>query len=211
MTGSEQKAIDYLLRHTYGYNKTADTISYSQFLRGIRRRKDGVWIDKGCGIKSSRTLAKALDGLHEKRFIDIRKSFGKTNHYGLKIEVFPFNQVQKVKNTSLENVVAGTLESKDTIEDITIENIQHLVWIKEYGESISMLIRVYGARQVEDAIKITKRTHNVKTPIAFITHLCKTSARWEENPLAIEEQRYRRTLEEGNKYIEEATRDDKSN
>lgn len=128
LTGSEQRTLDYLLRHTWGYNKTSDHISYSQFLKGIQK-KDGIWIDRGCGIKSSKTLAKALKGLLNKGFVKVVKIAGRTNFYRLKIVeniVESKDPLYKVKNPSLESKVVGSLESKDTIDDITIKDITTL-------------------------------------------------------------------------------------
>ena len=72
LTGSEQKSLDYILRHTWGYDKVSDRISYDQFLNGIIK-KNGDWLDKGCGIKSSATLSNALKGLTYKGFIKTTK------------------------------------------------------------------------------------------------------------------------------------------
>src|SRR3990167_1890216 len=68
LTPSEQKVLDYILRHTWGFKKTSDHITYDQFLYGIKS-KDGNWEDGGCGI-SRHTLAKALSGLVSKSFVD---------------------------------------------------------------------------------------------------------------------------------------------
>jgi len=46
LNGSEQKVLDYILRHTWGYNKTSDRISLSQFKYGITT-KNGKKIDAG--------------------------------------------------------------------------------------------------------------------------------------------------------------------
>lgn len=68
LTGNEQKCLDYILRHTWGYKKDADAISISQFINGITKR-DGAVIDKGTGIKNEKTVRKSLKGLVEKGFI----------------------------------------------------------------------------------------------------------------------------------------------
>ena len=68
LTGSEHKVLDYILRHTWGYQKTSDKIAYSQFLNGIKKG-DGTVIDTGIGIKSEETLRTALKRLKKKRFI----------------------------------------------------------------------------------------------------------------------------------------------
>lgn len=69
LTPTEQKVLDYILRHTWGYQKNADAISISQFMHGIKRRADGSSVDGGTGIKNPKTVQKALKGLEAKCFI----------------------------------------------------------------------------------------------------------------------------------------------
>jgi len=78
LSGSEQKVLDYILRHTWGFKKSSDYISYSQFINGVEN------CDRGCGIVGPATLSKALKGLVEKGFIkreggEVRS--GKTRKY----------------------------------------------------------------------------------------------------------------------------------
>ena len=108
LTGSEQKALDFVLRHTWGFKKTADRISYSQFINGVRN------LDKGCGIRSSATLKKALDGLEYKGFIRKSKYRGKTTGYELVINP---NTSLASKEPSSKTKEVTSLESKDTIKD----------------------------------------------------------------------------------------------
>lgn len=67
LTGAAVKVMLYIFRHTYGYRKTCDAISYQQFVTGIVRA-DGQIVDQGAGI-STRGLAAALDELEEKSLI----------------------------------------------------------------------------------------------------------------------------------------------
>jgi len=62
LSGAEQKVLDYLLRHTWGYQKYIDSISLSQFRDGIKNA------DKGTGL-SLPTIIKAIRGLNKKGFI----------------------------------------------------------------------------------------------------------------------------------------------
>lgn len=82
LTGSEQKVLDYILRHTWGYKKDADAISLTQFETGIYSRKEHKWIDRGTGL-SRHTVIKALGGLSKKGFINEEKKDGKTTVYKL--------------------------------------------------------------------------------------------------------------------------------
>ncbi len=118
LSGSEQKALDYILRHTWGYKKTADYISYSQFINGIIK-KTGEPLDGGCGIKSSKTLRKALVALERQEFIETIKAVGKTIFYRLKIDKNS-ELWEKVKRGMEESKEVGVVKSKDTIEDNTI-------------------------------------------------------------------------------------------
>ena len=119
LTGSEQKVLDYILRHTWGFQKTSDKIAYNQFIKGVKN------CDKGCGIKSSATLSKALSGLERKGFITIKggQKTGKLNVYSLAFgRVEP---LQKLKRGSLETKEVTSLETKHTIKDKTINNINN--------------------------------------------------------------------------------------
>jgi hypothetical protein len=105
LTGSEQKVLDYILRHTWGFKKTADKISLTQFIKGVKN------CDLGCGIKSRPTLVKALNGLVKKRFIKKLSTKYKTTEWQLNF------LVKKLNQTSLETKPLTSLETKPTIKD----------------------------------------------------------------------------------------------
>jgi len=67
ISGAEFKILWYILRHTHGWQKNSDAISYNQFKYGIKR-KNGTWLDRGTGLGVS-AIKKALKGLVDKRFI----------------------------------------------------------------------------------------------------------------------------------------------
>ena len=83
LTGSEQKVLDYILRHTWGYDKDCDAISISQFKRGIYSKKTNKWIDKGTGLENDAIL-NGIKGLIEKKFILTQKRKGKTTIFKLR-------------------------------------------------------------------------------------------------------------------------------
>lgn len=85
LTPYEQKVLDYLLRHTWGYKKVQDAISISQFIRGITKR-DGTMLDGGTGIRDERTIRKALKGLEKKGFILRTPVIGKESIFALRID-----------------------------------------------------------------------------------------------------------------------------
>lgn len=86
LSGSEQKVLDYILRHTWGYDKDYDAISLTQFEKGIWSEKEHKWVDRGTGL-DRKTIIKALKGLVRKRFIIVeKKGKGKTTVYKLRIK-----------------------------------------------------------------------------------------------------------------------------
>lgn len=117
LTGSEQKVLDFILRHTWGFNKSADCIAYDQFINGVKN------LDKGCGIKSQTTLSRALQGLVSKRFIESVSGSkrGKTAFYKL---VFSQITTPKAGEPSPDSGEPSP-ETGDTIKDITIKEFQH--------------------------------------------------------------------------------------
>lgn len=83
LTGSEQKVLDYILRHTWGYDKDSDAISISQFQKGIYSKKIHKWIDKGTGL-DRKTILKAIKELIKKKFVFTDKRTGKTTVFKLR-------------------------------------------------------------------------------------------------------------------------------
>lgn len=82
MTGSEQKVLDYILRHIWGYNKNCDSISVRQFKNGIYSQREHKWFDRGTGL-ATQAIVKAIRGLEDKKFIVAEKKRGKTTRYYL--------------------------------------------------------------------------------------------------------------------------------
>lgn len=115
LNGSEQKVLDYILRHTWGFNKTADEISLSQLKNGIEN------FDKGTGL-SKPTIIKSLRGLAEKGFI--KKSNGrKASCYEL---------VKNFNYPSKNSLPGASKKSLHTINNITIKK-------EQYGSSFKKL------------------------------------------------------------------------
>lgn len=71
LNGAEFKILWYILRHTYGWQKNSDTISYLQFQYGIKR-KNGKWLDNGTGL-SETAIKKSIKGLINKGFINVSR------------------------------------------------------------------------------------------------------------------------------------------
>jgi len=108
LSGSEQKVLDYILRHTWGFDKVADEISLTQLERGIKN------FDKGTGL-SRPTIIKALKGLIKDRFIS-KKPGNKANCYEL---------VKNFNYPSKESLLFGSKKSSPTIDNNTIKKRQY--------------------------------------------------------------------------------------
>ena len=108
LSGSEQKVLDYILRHTWGFNKTADEISLGQLERGIKG------FDSGTGL-SKPTIIKSIKGLVKKGFI-LKEMGKKANCYAL------------VKNFNYHSKKSLPIDSKNnlyTIKNNAIKNKQY--------------------------------------------------------------------------------------
>ena len=113
LNGSEHKVLFYILRHTWGFNKTADEISLSQLVKGIKK------FDAGTGLTKP-TVIEAIKGLIKKDFI--KKSKGrKANSYEL---------VKNFNSPSKEFLPFGSNKNLHTIDKIAINN-------KQYGSSFN--------------------------------------------------------------------------
>ena len=108
LSGSEQKVLDYILRHTWGFDKVADEISLTQLERGIKN------FDKGTGL-SRPTILKALKGLIKDGFIS-KKPGNKANCYEL---------VKNFNYPSKESLLFGSKKSSPTIDNNTIKKRQY--------------------------------------------------------------------------------------
>ncbi len=142
LSGSEQKVLDYIVRHTWGYRKNADRISLSQFKYGIKNKKTGVWVDRGTGIKHNQTLTNAVKRLEERGFILSVKRNGKTTEYILRV-------VQKVNNPDSKNEQVGSIKNEHTIKDFPINNKQYGFSKKKKPYYLSdPIVEKYGKRYV---------------------------------------------------------------
>jgi len=108
LTGSEQKVLDYVLRHTWGFKKVADEISLTQLQKGIKN------FDKGTGL-ARQTIITALKGLIRKGFIS-KKPGEKANYYEL---------VKNLDYPSLKIRQVGSQKFKPTIDNYAIKKKQY--------------------------------------------------------------------------------------
>jgi hypothetical protein len=114
LTGSEQKVLDYILRHTWGFDKVADEISLTQLEKGIKG------FDNGTGL-SRPTIVTALKGLIKKRFID-KKMGKKANRYEL---------VKNFNYPSKKSLLLASKKSLPTINNNTIKKKQYASFKKK--------------------------------------------------------------------------------
>lgn len=178
LSGSEQKILDFILRHTWGFRKTADKISLSQFENGVRN------LDKGVGI-SRPTIIKGIKGLIRKGFIRkiVRKTEDRVNKY---------NEYEVVKNfnhPSKDSLLKDSKKSLHTINDSSIKDKQKepLIknskiyqdlenWFKNVSRSPLLalnLIKKYGIEKVNAAYKIACNTNSSKPLDIFFNELKK--------------------------------------
>ena len=131
LNGSEQKVLDYILRHTWGFNKTRDDISLTQLTGGIKG------FDKGTGL-SRPTVIAAIKILVVRGFI--KKTKGRTaNHYEL---------VKNFNNPGKKLLPSDSKKFLHTINNYTIKNIQYVFEKgKPFYKSMQMRKR-YGKWEV---------------------------------------------------------------
>jgi DNA-binding MarR family transcriptional regulator len=71
LSGAELKVLLYIMRHTYGYKKSADNISLSQLAEGITTRNSRV-VDRGTGLGRT-AIKQALKTLEAKGLIIVER------------------------------------------------------------------------------------------------------------------------------------------
>ena len=147
LTGTEQKVLDYILRHTWGYQKTADRISLSQFKNGIIIKKTGERIDWGIGIKRNEDILKAIKRLEELGFIKTFQQKGKIKEFSL---------VRQVNNPCPTGEQVGCPTGEHTINNYTINNRQYVS--KETEKSPPS----YGNKEINDLILLLKAEYDIK-------------------------------------------------
>ena len=192
LSGAEQKVLDYILRHTWGFEKTADDISLTQLEKGIKG------FDNGTGLSRNGVIT-AIKKLVAKGFIS--KSKGeKANHYEL---------VRNLHYPSAKNALPASAKNAPTIDNVTIDNKQYIATPsvadkdrreltdmfkevnpsyrklferKNQGDAIRRLVSQWGREKIEWVIKILPKTNQMKyapvitTPIQLEDNLGKLIA-----------------------------------
>lgn len=137
LSGAEFKVLWYVLRHTYGWQKTHDAISLNQFQFGIKR-KNGTYLDKGTGLSRPKII-EALQSLKKKGFITIEskgKRGGTVNYYAPKIE--PVKKVNCFDKNQLKNLTGGSKETlPEPVKKVNSQSLTNLKYtITQQAEAI---------------------------------------------------------------------------
>ncbi|MFA7302459.1 MAG: replication protein [Candidatus Paceibacterota bacterium] len=90
MSGSEQKVMDFILRRTIGWRKTADSISLGQFQSGVR----GRYKNTGTGLSVSQ-IRRAIKGLEEKGFIRVIRVKRRPSTFELVMEKTEWDRINE--------------------------------------------------------------------------------------------------------------------
>jgi hypothetical protein len=106
LTGNELKALMYIIRRTFGFGKSADAISLSQFREGIKT-KDGKVLNVGCGIGHNRLILAALTGLEKKGYVVSQKREATDGSKDTTIYKLRFKKAEQVVTPSNEVVTSG--------------------------------------------------------------------------------------------------------
>lgn len=138
LSGSEQKVLDFILRRTWGFVKSSDRISLSQFHKG------GGKIGKGTGL-SQRQIITAVKKLQYKGYISVTKQKGKTNEFSLVVQIMHQNSEKTTPGSGALNAHQTNAKITHTIDNIPIEN------------AIERMYTFYS-RVIHSGGKLTKQT-----------------------------------------------------
>lgn len=176
LSGAEFKVLWYILRHTYGWQKVADTISYGQFRHGIIRKSDGKVVDRGTGL-GTQAIRQAIRDLVEKGFIEAekRRFRGRQGITSYKIRFAPSSPDFENQNpTGGENQNPTDFENqKETIPNIRQSLIQDNVLLskdkrteapasfpfKGKNQSIDLVVEYLKSRMNLPALDLPERTN----------------------------------------------------
>jgi len=133
LVGSEQKVLDCILRHTWGFDRSSDRISLTQLEHGVGKIHNGVGL-------SRKQIIRALRSLKQKGFITSAKN-SVANEYSLVTEVHQEQGTKVNQSSALTSPVTGdeTTLGRDkrihTIDNLSIEQTIEKIY-KYYLEKI---------------------------------------------------------------------------
>lgn len=123
LSEAELRVLLYIIRRTFGFKKTADTISLGQMVHGIVRR-DGTALDRGTGLAKS-GVTKALKGLLAKGVIVARqnRSAERGNEpttYTLRFKTPLSTGEDKGLSTGVDKPLSTGVDTQDTVVQETV-------------------------------------------------------------------------------------------
>lgn len=101
LTGAEWKCLCYIARRTFGFQKRADQIAFSQFEKGIKT-KDGKVLDYGTGLSRPK-ISESLQRLIEIGLLE-SKDKGNSKEYLLVKKINQLEVVKKINQTGKETL-----------------------------------------------------------------------------------------------------------
>lgn len=145
LSGSEQKCLDFILRRTWGWEKSSDEISLTQFEKGIGKN------DKGTGL-SQRQIVTAIKGLESKGYILIKKDRGRTNEYSLVVQKMHQGSEKTATGSGALNALATGEKSAYTIDRVPIEKAINKMY-RIYTQVIHSGKRVTFTREAKQNLR----------------------------------------------------------
>jgi DNA-binding transcriptional regulator GbsR (MarR family) len=136
LTGAEWKCLCYIARRTFGFQKRADQIAFSQFENGITT-KDGKVLDYGTGLsrpKISESLQKLIEvGLLESKDKGNSKEYLLVKKLNQLEVVKKLNQTGKeslpkvVKKLNIQKKEKESIQKKDIFSGKPLNNVSEII------------------------------------------------------------------------------------
>lgn len=171
LSGSEQKILDFILRRTWGWERTSDKISLSQFSTG------GGKIGSGTGL-SKRQIIISIKKLEEKGFILVKKQKYQTNEYLLVVQEVHQPSEKSILATGELNALTTSENSTHTIDKDSIDKEIKIIYENFKG-------RIFPTARMneESRKKISERLKEFSSEeiVQAITNF-QSSSYWGNNP-----------------------------
>lgn len=159
LSGSEQKVLDFILRRTWGWERTSDKISLSQFSSG------GGKIGSGTGL-SKRQIIISIKKLEEKGFILVKKEKYQTNEYFLVVQEVHQSSEKSILDTGELNALTTGENNTHTIDNDSIDKEIKIIYEnfkgrifpaarmnKESREKIKERLKEFSSEEILQAIE----------------------------------------------------------
>lgn len=147
LSGSETKLLLFILRMLYGYQKTKDRISLSQFKYG------NTETNKGTGLSTSQ-IRRALQTLEDKGFIEVTKRPRRINLISLVLSKDEVQSENKIDNTQTINKSQTDDLISMFVSVCPIKKIDHYLKNKRQVRAMNDTVEAYGYDTVRKIMKI---------------------------------------------------------